>query len=64
MLVFKCKIKILTIIQLTYILYYFKANSVYLKYSWMIKSNKHSTFERNMSLAFLAQANISFKGLV
>ena len=65
MLVFKCKIKILLIIQLTYILYHFKANCVYFKNSWIIKSKYtsldrmtiilHSTFERNISLAFQAR---------
>ena len=40
MLVFKCKIKILLIIQLTHILYHFKANCLYFKYSWIIKSKQ------------------------
>ena len=68
MLVFKCKIKILVIIQLTYILYHFKTNILYFKYSWIIKPKQtslasmavilHSTFERNISLAF--QARLTF----
>ena len=55
---FRCKIKILIIIQLTYILYHFKHN-------WIIKPKQtslasmalilHSTFERNISLAFQAR---------
>ena len=67
MLVFKCKIKTLLIIQLTYILYHFKGNCLYFKNSWIIKSKYtsldrmtmtvilHSTFERNISLAFQAR---------
>ena len=39
-LVFKCKIKILKIYQLTYILYHFKANYLYFEYSWIIKSKQ------------------------
>ena len=65
MLVFKCKIKILIIIQITCILYHFKANTLYFKYSWIIKPKLtslasmalilHSIFERNISLAFQAR---------
>ena len=60
MLVFKCKIKILIIYQLTHILYNFKANSLYFKYSWIIKAKQtslahinwkcHSSWEINIPL--------------
>ena len=40
MLVFRGKIKILIIYQLTYILYHFKADSLYFKSSWIIKAKQ------------------------
>ena len=76
MLVFKCKIKILIIYQLTYILYHFKANYLYFKYSWIIKAKQtslahinwkcHSSWEINIPLTLrvrgilISQALVSF----
>ena len=40
MLVLKCKIKLLIITQLTYISYHFKADSLYVKFSWIIKGKE------------------------
>ena len=39
---FKCKIIILLIYQLRYILYHFKANSLYFKVNWIIKAKQTS----------------------